>query len=240
MCLIAFSPKGNMLERSVFDCARAQNPDGIGIMSCLGVEKFVGRKAAKRAWRYMTRELYGIPHAVHFRYATHGAINRALCHPFTSKSGALVMHNGVLHKTAKYATLNCSDTSLFVQWYMEHVPDPAEQKEHARFKHSLEKDLGYDNKMVIYHPFTDSWTIANEDEGHWKEGFWYSNEYSLPRFMQSYWEYEWHGRIVSAKGYAKRFEEELSWQSEYQGIMAPPDAADAVRAAVRSPLAVVR
>ncbi len=240
MCLIVFSPHGELVSRDVFDCARTENPDGIGVMSCLGAEKFVGKRAARRAWRYITRELYGIPHAVHFRYATHGSINRALCHPFESKSGALVMHNGVIHKTAKYATLNCSDTSLFVQWYMEHVPDPVEQKEHERFKRRLEKDLSYGNKMVIYHPFSDSWTIANEDEGYWKEGLWYSNEYSLPRYMQSYWEYEWRGRIVSAKGYAKRYAEELRWMEEEQGVMAPPDDADAVRAAVRSPLAVVR
>lgn len=240
MCLIAFSQNGELMDRDTFDHARACNPDGIGVMSCLGVEKFVGHKAGKRAWRYITRALYNIPHAVHFRYATHGAVNRALCHPFESKSGALVMHNGVLASTARYATDKCSDTALFVQWYMSQIPDPAERGPYERFKTQLEKGLGWDNKMVIYHPFTDSWTIANEHEGDWKGSFWYSNEYSLPRWMHSRWDYEWKGRIVSAKGYAKRYKEELRWMDDEQGIMAPVDDMDAVRAAVRSPLAAIR
>lgn len=186
MCLIAYSPQGKLLERRVFDAARRHNQDGIGVMSCAGTEKFLGRKSGKKAWRYL-ESLEGLPFAVHFRYATHGAVSRALCHPFAAPlSSALVMHNGVITCTAKYAWAeNESDTSIFVRRFMEAAPNTADP-EHKQFYKRIENIVGRANVLLVYHRDTDKWTIVNEDQGTWIDGFWYSNEYSLPMDMQSW------------------------------------------------------
>jgi hypothetical protein len=185
MCLIAYSPKGTPMTRAVFDTARWVNADGIGVMSRHGVEKFVGHKAGKRAWRYLRVLPPDTPYAVHFRYATHGAVCRYLTHPFQIPGReSYVMHNGIISKTANFAKKGIvSDTSLYVAWYMKDAPAPSEPT-HVAFKKGLEKEIGWGNKMVIFHADRNEWDIANEDEGEWIDGVWYSNTYSLPDEMR--------------------------------------------------------
>lgn len=182
MCQIVYSPKGDLMPREVFDLSRYSNPDGIGVMSERGPEKFLGRKAGKRAWRYLRAlSAAGIPHGVHFRWATHGEVTRANCHPFESRD-ALIMHNGILSQTAKDADAQRSDTALFVERFMEYVPEPTEPTYYA-FVAKLETFIGWANKFLMFHRKAREFTICNEDQGTWLNGFWYSNEWSLPSSM---------------------------------------------------------
>lgn len=184
MCLIAYAPKGELLERRVFDYAATQNGDGIGVMSSLGVERFVGRKSRKRAWRAIRKASEaGVPYGIHFRWATHGAVNVANCHPFENEAGdTLVMHNGVLSATKAYATKEKSDTRLFVEYFMAQVPHPKDPIRPC-FVRLIEEAMGYDNKFLTYHIPSDTFELMNEDAGLWIDGIWYSNSYSLPADM---------------------------------------------------------
>lgn len=185
MCLIIYSPNGDLIPRRVFDYARYMNGNGVGIMSARGVEKFVGRKSGKRAWRYLRRlaEDGGVAYGLHFRWATHGDVTLANCHPFSAPgSDAIVMHNGVIARTAKYATRDRSDTRIFVEQYMTAAPDQ-NARNYGRFYNVLERFIGDDNKLLVYHQRTHDFTICNEDQGEWIDGFWYSNDYSLPYDM---------------------------------------------------------
>lgn len=184
MCLIVHSPDGSLMPREAYDYARWTNNDGIGIMSSAGIAKFVGRKSGKRAWRYLRRlEAEKVAYGLHFRWATHGDVNRDNCHPFTApKSDAVIMHNGVLRQTAVLATKQHSDTAIFVQKYMVNAPD-TEHKKYAKFYDKLAKFIGWENKFLVFHERTNDFTIVNEDEGSWIDGLWYSNEYSLPDTM---------------------------------------------------------
>lgn len=182
MCLIAYSPNGQLLTKRVFDYARGLNSDGIGIMSNLGVAKFVGRRSGKRAWRYL-RRLEGTEYGIHFRWATHGDVTRELAHPFESMhSDTYVMHNGIISRTAKEATSTDSDTSIFVKRYMSYVPEPGARKYKSYFD-KIQRLIGYGNKLLVFHVESAAFTIANEDEGGWTDGIWYSNDYSLPYDM---------------------------------------------------------
>jgi hypothetical protein len=181
MCLIVYSPTGDLIERDVFECAREINPDGVGVMSSHGVEKFIGKSAGKKAWRYI-RQLAAsrIPYGIHFRMATHGDVTRENCHPFhVPNSDALVMHNGILDFAAEYATPARSDTSIFVDWYMSGAPGP-EASEYERYYRSIGATIGIDNKFLIFHTLTGHFTICNESSGEWIGELWYSNPYSLP------------------------------------------------------------
>ncbi len=184
MCLIVYSPKGEPIERRTFEWARYFNPDGIGVMSSRGVGKFTGRGCARRAWQYLNRLAASrVPHGIHFRLATHGKVTRRNCHPFQApRSDAIVMHNGILVETAEMATPQRSDTSIFVERNMAGAPGP-ESSCYARYYQHLGNTIGRDNRLLVFHTLTESFTICNEDEGEWIGGHWYSNNYCLPLDM---------------------------------------------------------
>jgi hypothetical protein len=181
MCLIVYSPTGVLVERTIFDHAHLINPDGLGVMSRHGVQKFVGKTARRRAWRYL-RQLAAsrVPHGIHFRFATHGGVTRENCHPFyASNSDAIVMHNGVIGLTAVAATSLRSDTSLFVEEYMSGAPGP-EDSSYERYYRCIGRTIGSWNTLLVFHALTETFTICNEPWGEWIGDHWYSNLYSLP------------------------------------------------------------
>jgi hypothetical protein len=148
-------------------------------MSRFGAEKFLGRKAGKRARRYLSWLVEkNEPYAVHWRMATHGEVTRNLCHPFRTQTGALVMHNGVITETARYSSKEDSDTSLFVRDYLFDAPHPAADGALAYYR-LIGTLIGRSNKLLVLHD--ETFHIVNEDSGVWSaEGIWYSNTYSLP------------------------------------------------------------
>lgn len=200
MCLIIYSPTGQMVERDVFDYAQAVNSDGIGIMSRSGVEKFVGRKCKKRAWRYLMKLLNdspSTPFGVHFRWRTHGDVTLANTHPYLAPmSDAAVMHNGIIASTQHKATGKESDTAIFVRESMAFAPDRSDPHYETYYK-SVATAIGYENKLLVLHRVTGQFTLVNEDAGFWNEGLWYSNDYSIPGRIDrsdTRWEYDYAGQ----------------------------------------------
>lgn len=181
MCLIAYSPNGELMARDVFDSARAENADGIGIMSKYAVEKYTGRKAGRRAWALIERLAHErIPYAVHFRWRTHGPITSELCHPFKSPDGnTFVMHNGVISETGAIALPHESDTSVFVREFVDFRYCLTAESRKVECE-SLEELIGWGNKLCMLDMAAGTFTLCNEDMGEWLEGFWYSQTYSLP------------------------------------------------------------
>jgi hypothetical protein len=185
MCLIAYSPDGALIPRAVHDTARRDNPDGIGVMSASGVERFLGRKAGKRAWRHMRRlSERGEPFGVHYRWATHGSVMLRNTHPFRSASGVHVMHNGIIALTAPDATAEESDTALFVRDWMQRAPDPKAGEDCAGYYEHIGKLIGFGSKLLVMGE-SGAFRIVNEWAGLWEGGIWYSNEYSLPDYQWS-------------------------------------------------------
>jgi hypothetical protein len=184
MCLIAYSPKGALIPRDVSIEAHNTNPDGIGIMSRLGVVKFYGRKANKKAYRYMQRnfgEHTGIPYAVHWRWRTHGTVGLINVHPFEVAAGnGYLMHNGVIGWCGTDDDM--SDTAVFAS-LLDYYPGSYD----SVYKRELEDLVGYGNKLCIFNKLDESFTLVNDYESDYKEGIWYSNEYSLPTRLCSKW-----------------------------------------------------
>jgi hypothetical protein len=176
MCLIAYVPAGLAMPDEHMADAHRGNSDGIGVMSKMGVEKFVGRKALKRAKRYIRQLTNGnIEHAIHFRFATHGDVTRANCHPHRLPNGnGWLMHNGVLHDYAKLATAQFSDTALYAA---THTSMDASNENASDYWGSQELQIG-SNKLVVMTP-DYSFRIVNEKAGHWIDKVWYSQTYSL-------------------------------------------------------------
>lgn len=180
MCLIAFVPKGKSLTRDVIDKANQVNPDGIGVMSQKGVEKFYGNKQLKRARSYINAlAAEGIGHAVHWRFATHGSRGLALCHPFKLPNAeAYLMHNGVIGSTAQDANEDASDTLLYVNKLVD-APVTYRSGDDLTYWNKVCHDIGSHNKAVVMYP-DGQFIILNQDHGKLIDDIWYSNQYSLP------------------------------------------------------------
>lgn len=224
MCLIAYSPDGAAIPDDVFNFAHRQNSDGIGIMCERGVSKYFGKKAPKRA-RHAMRVLAaeGIPFGIHFRWATHGKECKELCHPFIAADGnTCVMHNGVINQTARLtsATAMESDTSLLVDLCMRHAPAPGDN-DYDYFYQLLGEFIGSYNKLLVFHYQQKQWTIVNEDSGIWIEGFWYSNTYSLPAYMDP-----WKTRYGKPKSTGYSVGAAYSWPDDSGAVVITP-ASDA-------------
>ena len=185
MCMLIYVPATKAVPEDYLRSAFQDNDDGIGVMSALGVEKFVGRKALKKARRHL-RILadVGVEHAIHFRWATHGAVSKDNCHPFELPDGnGFVMHNGVLSEYAKYATGMRSDTALF-------VADLQGAGDDAGYWKAIGETIGAANKLCVMMG-NGQFHIVNEDSGEWLDGIWYSQVYSLPlsasKAAEAYW-----------------------------------------------------
>lgn len=178
MCLIIHSKTGALPAKADFWEAAKDNPDGIGIMSADGVEKFLGRKSTRKAWKYLESvSRKGLPFGVHFRWATHGEINRSNAHPFkVPEVGAYLMHNGILW-TSKEATDKESDTAIFARRYLPTLGDIRSEG----WRSTVFQLIGHGNKLLVMSADGSHFEIVNQSAGTWigDGSLWYSNTYSI-------------------------------------------------------------
>ena len=219
-----------MVDRSILAYAYNKNNDGIGVMSIAGIEKFMGKKALKRARRYLETFLVpeAIPFAIHFRWATHGAVCMQNTHPYEAPTGNhWVMHNGILGITSGEATAAESDTAVYVRKYLHTLPDFSDKE----FYEAVEQQIGWGNKLCIMDA-NGEFKLCNDDAGEWIGGIWFSNTYSLPsdKIPARAYNYgtSWgQGRYYSS-GYSNYVPKEI-WDSELRCLVPNPayKAADA-------------
>lgn len=186
MCLIAHVKAGQKIPYEYFEAAHVANNDGIGIMSSAGVEKYLGRKMLKKAWKHAGMLMdSGLPFAVHFRFATHGNVRTQNVHPFVSPKGDFyVMHNGVLHghytDASKAGGFEHTDSYYLTQDLSDGVAFTD-----AEYWKQVEDAIGANNKLCIMSR-AGEFLIVNEKAGKWKDGVWYSQTYSLPDSFHGY------------------------------------------------------
>lgn len=231
MCLIACSPKGLMVDRSILAYAYNKNPDGIGIMSINGIEKYMGKKALKRARRYIETYLVpdNTPYAVHFRWATHGNVQMSNTHPYEAPTGNhWVMHNGIISLTTAESTAEESDTAVFVRKYMTDVPGFDE----IEYFNKLARTIGYGNKLCIMDS-NGKFMLVNDDAGTWIDGIWFSNTYSLPANKIPHKEYAYGGTsdFYNWRGKGTEYIPREIWDREERKMVPNPayKAADGVK-----------
>ena len=193
MCLIIASRVGKLPHAGDLVRGFEANPDCWGVMSAqdglLYVDK--GYDMADMLDAVQKVCAVGYPYVIHFRYATHGSVSEANCHPvevLSDNDGYSVdlpevwmAHNGIL----PVATVGDeSDTVAFghmlrdailadPEWFLaksiRYPSDPA-----FTFIKDLEDWIGKHNKLALLTSDGDL-KLVNESAGFWKDNIWYSN-----------------------------------------------------------------
>lgn len=187
MCLIVVSDDGKLLDEDRFKASHTHNPDGMGLMFVDGgrVHAFKTMDPLEKKLAHYHELVKDRPHVLHHRFATHGSKTLAMCHPFKVLDkdhhgiDLFMMHNGVLAGDVPVHRKNKSDTWHFVRDFLKPVltKHPTMLRNRG-FRRLLSGFIGNSNKLV----FMDSdglINIINPQAGDWKDGFWFSNTYSL-------------------------------------------------------------
>ena len=118
-----------------------------------------------------------LPNIAHWRMRTHGAINKANCHPYTVVPGQLeMMHNGILH-TGNKADPSMSDTWHFIQDYLAPLSKHGAGLIHEPALVALIAEFIGDNRFAF---MTEDGrlTVINRDDGMEHQDLWFSNTYA--------------------------------------------------------------
>ena len=95
MCIICVRPAGaKMPPKAILDRCATLNPHGFGFATKNRIFKTLSYSVFCKELKTISKDETVI---LHFRYATHGSIKEANCHPFRDEeSGVSFAHNGVL------------------------------------------------------------------------------------------------------------------------------------------------
>lgn len=186
MCILSFIPAGIGLTDAAIESlwnGGINNPDGHGYAIASPDGMLVGKSLRldeSLAEFIETREQYlNSPALFHSRWATHGSIRTANCHPFYMPGNkTVVAHNGVLPKSAhpKHGD-DRTDTAILAE---ELMPRQWRRLDRAGVRNSLTQYCGRGNKLVILTvdpKYRRNHYIINESRGNWDKatGLWHSN-----------------------------------------------------------------
>lgn len=175
MCFLLYKPADATIKPEWIDNAYESNKDGFGISYKLDGKLFIQKglytlEQCHEACKAIPANASAL---VHFRWATHGSVCEANCHPFVIGQ-ATCAHNGVI---MGYGNGDMTDSEHFMRI---HKIDTITNDDIAK----IELSLGT-NKMVLLRPDDAEDIILNEKHGFWLDGCWHSNYGALthiPKF----------------------------------------------------------
>lgn len=195
MCVIVYQPRGKSILRSRLKNCFENNPDGAGYMFSRDTKLIIrkGYFSFKKLWQAYRRDLVqnpDSPFVLHFRFATHGKVNKTNCHPFQVGQVGIV-HNGILSDMPPDTEV--SDTAMFCKTVLAKLPsgwlysraqrvllEAYSQKHHSKF-------VFMDQKGNVW--------IVNEQNGIWCDEIWYSNSsYADLTWKQYLKNYDWSAK----------------------------------------------
>lgn len=178
MCLLTFMSAGTTASIEDLTTGGINNPDGFGYAIHAGnrIIRKSGLNFDAVLDDFLTaRAKHGGPALFHSRITTHGGTSLGNCHPFQvgRDSDTVVAHNGMLPIVSRDGK---SDTrifaeSLFPSWGGVRTLDS------RRMRRKLSK-FADGSKLVFLtadRRTRDDYYIINEEDGHWVDGVWWSN-----------------------------------------------------------------
>lgn len=180
MCLAIAKPKNVLIPIENLENGWIANPDGAGF-AVAHAGKIIVRKGFFSFRQFLRHWRLWQYHAaiIHFRFATHGYISQANCHPFRVGKAAMV-HNGVLPYRSTKAR---SDTNCFAR---EVIAPLVQMGELPYMRDELAEFIGRHNKLAFLFP-DGEFDFVNEKQGVWDTGAWYSNAGYMPLIRCGYY-----------------------------------------------------
>lgn len=202
MCLLIFKPADKKLPDTHLVVASDNNPHGCGIAVAMGDRIIIEKNPLWKAEQIINRLAHyeGHPAIVHFRFATHGSKNEANTHPFKLNDNWVAAHNGVI---SSIKTLDDeSDTRAFLRQNVIPILEHGWELDQEDIIELLSQEMGSYNKMTFLRK-DGVYGIANERQGHWKDGNWYSNHgyinhnHHYDWDLEDYYSHRYHGGSCS-------------------------------------------
>ena len=110
---------------------------------------------------------------IHFRWATHGARDQEMCHPFSVTDEIAMIHNGILNISTD------DDKTKSDTWhYVEYILKPLAERDRDFYSDNAIKFLGesaISGSKFCFLRADGDWCIWNAEDGHWMGDAWYSN-----------------------------------------------------------------
>ena len=176
MCIaIVKTKEGTITDDTLKACFEA-NPDGAGIAfakdnklyylkGIFDVTKFI------EAVRTYEKESQGAM-LIHCRIGTSGLKDTKNCHPHVVNQYCVMIHNGILDIDVPDKS-QISDTMIYTERVLKKLPERfMDNEEIIRL---IGNDIGSYNKFCFLNE-KGEFAIANEAEGNWENGVWYSND----------------------------------------------------------------
>jgi hypothetical protein len=180
MCVIVLKPKGKKVSKEDMLNCYSHNSHGSGVAIADGeqlpIYKSMG--AFESFWKILEAN-QDKTLLIHFRIATSGKTKKQNAHPFylNGEQSLAFAHNGILTSyIPKEKGSIISDTMIFSKQVLKPL---VKLGNHALFNpillELLGQHIGTYNKMVFLSK-DGEYSIANESQGKWREGVWFSNE----------------------------------------------------------------
>lgn len=220
MCLLCVMEPNVTPTREQLMNAASNNPDGFGYAFHCGDRIITGRGMdAEEVIDRFLRIRQGLPNTwamFHARYTTHGATNKANCHPFRMNGdpSTVIGHNGIIPISVP-AGDDRSDTRYFAD---EWLPELLELLDDEQGFAELEQLVGASKVAVFTHDprLSHQVYILNEHNGHWANGIWWSNDT---------YKYDWYLTYKSSKSSYKSvtlggawWDDSAYYDSEYPSL----------------------
>ena len=175
MCIAIYKPAGADIASDTLHRCWTHHPHGGGLAVPDGNGGVVVRKAMTwdeflAEWTEHTNP--SAPMLIHFRWATHGAINLDNCHPHRINDDLVMIHNGVIKPMTIHSTDRRSDTAAFVDQVLRQMP--IESVTSPGVSTLLEDYIGR-SRLVFLDGHGDV-SIIGEQRGEWANGCWFSND----------------------------------------------------------------
>ncbi len=182
MCIAIYKPANKTIPTSHLRNAWAHNPHGAGYAHTTPRGTLLVRRALTwtRFAHYWETADHTQPMLIHFRKATHGEVSLKNCHPFRIRDDLVMIHNGILRQMVPHTTAKRSDSRVFAEEILTHVPN--EDVLRPRFRDELDEWAGW--SRLVFLTNRGERVIVGEDRGHWQNGIWYSNDTYQPAFRQ--------------------------------------------------------
>lgn len=176
MCIAINSKKGTSPTKDQLKESFDSNPHGGGYCFADGKKVVIKKGFFTFEDFYRSYEMDQMgkkDKLIHFRIATHGAINTDNCHPFRITEQIAMIHNGVIDH---FGSPSKSDTKEFCELVLKPliIQNGFEVLKRESVASMLSDSIGNSKLAFINHK--GQTVLINEKKGNWFKGVWYSNK----------------------------------------------------------------